>query len=619
MDMIFSTLTSNGSPTEGIKLNNAAGSLTANGGTLQNATNAVVNINGATQDVTLAGNISDGAGQVISITNTTGGTKDFNGTVTGSNGGSGARINLTGNSGVIRFDNDVIMNTATLPAVNATGGGTLHMGSDDNVLTTTTGTPLNVVNTTIGSSDLIFDSISSNGAANGIVLDNTGNAGNLNVTGNPSADTNDGGTIANTAGADATTTSCTKPGAGLPAGVGILLKDTNGVVLNDMVVNGSSNFGLLAHDVNGFVMDDTTFNGTHGNNENQDEGSAYFCDLLGTVDVTDSIIGGGYESSFKVQNTASALDLDVAGSTFSTSTSAVADDAFAADGFGTSLFNVDVANSTFTTARGDLLDYTLGNTATGDLQLTGSTFTNDHPSIGSGGGGITIGAGGGGSNVTWTYNVNNNDFSGARGSAVTVTTGLGAGSYTGTISSNEIGKTGVVESGSSGSGHGIMLTHQGTGTHKVSIINNIVKQYGDRGIDISAIDGSPVLRATIQGNTVNEPGDAVTNFAGVRIAAGALGTDNTTMCIDMGSIAAAALKNSVSNSHAGNSRDISIRSGGGPVAWTFPNNGVPFADFTAVQAYLAARNDGDGVPAVGAESKSLNATPTYSGTGTNCL
>jgi hypothetical protein len=176
----------------------------------------------------------------------------------------------------------------------------------------------------------------------------------------------------------------------------------------------------------------------------------------------------------------------------------------------------------------------------------------------------------------------------------------------------------MVESASYGSGHGIALTHQGTGTHKVQILNNTVRQYGDRGIDLNAVDGSPVLRATIQGNTVTEPGDAATNFAGVRIAAGALGTDNTTVCIDMGSLTPA-LKNSLSNSHAGNLRDISIRSGGGPVAWTFPNNGVPFANFAAVQTYLGLRNDGDGAPVVGPESMSLNATPTYNGTGTNCL
>ena len=43
-----------------------------------------------------------------------------------------------------------------------------------NTIDTTTGTALNVSNTTIGSSGLTFRSIAANGAPNGIVLNNTG-------------------------------------------------------------------------------------------------------------------------------------------------------------------------------------------------------------------------------------------------------------------------------------------------------------------------------------------------------------------------------------------------------------------------------------------------------------
>ena len=54
---------------------------------------------------------------------------------------------------------------------------------------TITGTALNVQNTTIGASDLNFRSISSNGAASGIVLDNTGAVNGLQVTGSGAATT----------------------------------------------------------------------------------------------------------------------------------------------------------------------------------------------------------------------------------------------------------------------------------------------------------------------------------------------------------------------------------------------------------------------------------------------
>ncbi|HYO60895.1 MAG TPA: cadherin domain-containing protein, partial [Actinomycetota bacterium] len=629
MDMVFSTFTSNGSPTEAIKLNNATGSFTANGGTLQNATNAVVHINNSVQDVTFAGNISDGAGQVISITETDGGTKDFNGTVTGATGGSGPRINLTNNAGsVIRFDNDVNLNTQTLAAVHATGGGTLHMGSDDNVLTTTTGTPLNVVNTTIGASDLVFDSISSSGAANAIVLDNTGNAGNLHVTGNPSADTNEGGTIANTAGPDATTNQCAKP-SGQPSGIGILLKDTNGVILNDMLINGSSNFGLLAHDVAGFTMDDSTFSGTHGTNEGQDEGSAMFCDLTGSAAISDSVIGGGYENSLRVVNGGGVLNgLTVSNSDFATSAGSFGDDAFHASSTGDATFNVTVNNgSAFTAAGGDLFQYSVAGTGDGDLVLNGSSFSNNYPTISSGGGGVTINPGGGGSNVDVTYQITNNTFRDSKGSGIALTTG-GPGTsgttgvYNGTVSGNTFGVNGVEDSAAANNSSAVRLLHTGNGTHTISVVNNFIYNYTNTGIRLIGNDGNPTVRATVTGNTINPAFGVAADgnvFAGIEWSVGTT-TSPATGCLDLGGVGA--LQNSVSGGDPANANDININPNGNTTlnlpGYVGPVNGS--GTEAAVRAYLTPRNSGDGAPVIEVrETGALGTTLQYTGTGTNCL
>ena len=610
MDMVFSTLTSNTSSTEAIKLNNAAGSLTANGGTLQNATNAVVSITGAAQDVTFAGNISDGTGQVISIANTTGGTKDFNGTVTGGNTDAGTRVNLTNNTGsVIRFDNDVSLITGAFPAVNATGGGTLHMGSDDNVLTTTTGTPLTVVNTTIGASDLIFDSISSNGAANGIVLDNTGNAGNLNVTGTGPAAS--GGTIASTTGADAATNQCAKP-AGQPGGIGMLLKDTNGVILNDMVVNGSSNFGLLGHDVNSLTIDDTVFSGTHGTNDGQDEGTVMLCDLTGSASVTDSTVGGGHENSFTVWNTGGTLNpLTVSDTNFATSTGSVADDAFHAVAFNSAVMNVTINNdSDFTTAGGDLLNYRLNNTSAGTLTLNGNDFTNNHPSIVSGGGGITVAAGGGGSNTNLDYTITDNDMRDALGNGLTITTGVGngAGDYDGSVTNNRIGVAGTANSGSA-QADGLAFNHEGSGTHTVSVTGNTIVQYANAfGIGIRPMGtvGSP-MRMTIQGNTISNPGEFGLAGIGVDIA-----STSTTLCLDIGGVGAAA--NSLSTSNGPFFDDINILTNHSSNTINLPGYVGGAKDASAVQTYLTARNAGNGVPTAFADT-----TGSFGNGGANCL
>ena len=80
------------------------------------------------------------------------------------------------------------LSTGADTAFNSTGntGMTLVVTdtvSTSNILATTTGTALNVANTTIGGEDLTFQSISANGAANGIVLNTTGALGGLTVTG----------------------------------------------------------------------------------------------------------------------------------------------------------------------------------------------------------------------------------------------------------------------------------------------------------------------------------------------------------------------------------------------------------------------------------------------------
>ena len=609
MDMVFSTVTSNGSPTEAIELDSAAGSFTANGGTLQNATNAVVDIDNAAQDFTFAGNISDGSGTVISITNTDGGTKDFNGTTTGSTGGAGPRINLVNNGpSIIRFDNDINLNTGTLPAFNATGGGTIHVTSDDNILTTSTGTPLIVTGTTIGAEDLIFESISSNGALNGIVLDNTGSTGNFVLTGNGTTD-GSGGSIVNSTASDAPTDSCGNPGSAF-AGASIYLRNTVAPEIRNMVVNGSSNFGLWGRSVSGgFTMANTDFTGTHGNNNGQDEDAVHLCELTGTANISNSSITGGFENGLRVTNSTGTLNLTSQTNTFATQPNNLADDAFLVRGTGNASVTTTVTGSTFTTAAGDLLNYSVTDTATGNLTVSGSTFTNNHTLISGGGGGITIGGGGG--NPNFTYSVQNNSFRGAKGNAITVTTGAGAGTYNGNISNNTIGVAGQAGTAST-EAHGIGINHLGTGFHTIAVRNNIIRNYRDMGIRFLINDGDSTMRATVESNDIAQPGPQA--FAGISVEPGGLSTDDVTMCLDLGGAGAEA--NKVSTGDPANFNDINLVPNGNTTVG-LPGYGGGPDDTAAVQTYLINRNSGDGVPTAFVAT-SFAGNSTYANT-TNCL
>ena len=165
------------SPSLSVNINNTGGAglittgntnaITINGGTI-GATNDPagigVDVNGGTPTSPSAQlSTKRPRDAVVEVTGRTGGTVDFNGAITSSSGGG---IDLTGNTGgTVRFDGGMNLSTGAAIALNSTAntGATLVVtdtASTSNILTTTTGTALNVANTTIGAEDLTFQSIS---------------------------------------------------------------------------------------------------------------------------------------------------------------------------------------------------------------------------------------------------------------------------------------------------------------------------------------------------------------------------------------------------------------------------------------------------------------------------
>jgi hypothetical protein len=99
--------------------------------------------------------------------------------------------------------------------------------------------------------------------------------------------------------------------------------------------------------------------------------------------------------------------------------------------------------------------------AGGDLVFTDNTLTNVHPSIATGGGGVTLTAG---ARAATTMNIDNNDFRDSHTAALTINksrdNAARAGSLTATVNNNDIGVAGVANSGSL-EGSGISTTHFG--------------------------------------------------------------------------------------------------------------------------------------------------------------
>jgi hypothetical protein len=208
-DLPLASLRSTNSTSTGVSLAGVSGTISAAAGSILTAGSTAFAINGGTANVSYGGTITDSFGPLVTVANTTGGSKTFSGKITDGDAGTGGGISLANNPGaIVNFLGGLVLSTGGNPAFTATGGGTVNVCDDNpcaagagplvNTLTTTTATALDVRNTTIGADGLAFRSISSNGAPSGVVLDDTGALAGLTVsgTGTPGS----GGTIQGSTG-----------------------------------------------------------------------------------------------------------------------------------------------------------------------------------------------------------------------------------------------------------------------------------------------------------------------------------------------------------------------------------------------------------------------------------
>jgi hypothetical protein len=213
--------------------------------TIANNTGNALDINAGNGTITIPFAITSSSAHSISIQNRAGGTITLPSAITDT--GTGILLN-TNTGATITFTGGLTITTGANPAFTATGGGTINATGSPNTLTTTTGTALNVTNTTIGASGLTFKSISAGTAAtgptNGIVLNNTGSSGGLTVTGNggnctPADQTCTGGTIQHT------------------GSHGLSLTSASNIALNRMSIHDTGDHGVFGNGVAGFTLRDS--------------------------------------------------------------------------------------------------------------------------------------------------------------------------------------------------------------------------------------------------------------------------------------------------------------------------------------------------------------------------
>jgi hypothetical protein len=629
LGITLATLNSSGG-TNNISLTNCTGSATLGTGALSNASGTAFNVSGGNATISYAGTItksttgrlidiqnrtannitlsgalsSTGTSTGINVSGNTGGTIEFSAAKT-INTGASAAVTLSSNTGAtINFTNGSLAITTTSGnGFAATGGGTVNVTGTVNSINSTTGIALNVSNTNIGASGLIFESISANGGANGIILSSTGTTAGLTVTGIANQ-WGSGGTIRNTTGAD-----------GAVSGNGIYLNNTRNISLSYMLFNDHQNNGIFGTAVRGFSIHRTRFTGNHGtsNSGTFDESVLRLADAGGAISITNSYFSGGAYNSISIQNTfgtapvISSLFAD--SDTLTTMQGSVADvrsTAFIVELMDGSLTTGTIQNCRATYWWGNAIHVLCQGTSSGTINILNNFCDNTNGAL-AGAGGIWVAGG------SLNYTINGNTVRHTNGTAISADR-VGPGALMdGTISNNNIGVSGDANSGSA-TGIGIFASHHGPNSTRVRIQNNILRQINgsaNGAITVNMGDnvgfgGSGNLAATITGNNIQESGTTVNNAQhGILVTVGATSGDTDIGCYDIGGPGALAniITNFNSGAPAASQNRIRVNHRFTTTA-RFPGyTGAQF-DNTALATYLLGRNTA---------SNSLNATSGVGG------
>ena len=518
----------------------------------------------------------------------------------------------------------VAISTGTAAGVVGSGGISGFTVSESSIVTTT-GTAVSLNNASIGAGGLTFSSISSNGATNGIILNNTGTTGGLTVTGTGGTCTNantigcTGGEIRSSSGSD--------DSSATPVGTGIVLNNTMAPSFTRMWIHDHSNYAIRGTNVASFTLANSVVNGTNGTNGATpfNDASVAFTNLTGSVAVGNSDIRGGFYDNFRVLNSSGSLDRITFSSVTFGLNGVSGNDSLLFESSGSATMKATVQNSTFLGAPGDLVNFIHNGTGPGDLVLSGNSFSNSHTAIATGGGGLTL-VNDGLSGAT-TMSITNNTFRDAVGPGVLIVKQTGASTQTGTFTGNTIGVSGVPNSGSA-EGSALKLQTVGQGTLSWTVTNNSIFGYNNFGVEVlaggSATLQSGAVNTTITGNTIAQPGNTAGTLTvsknGIHLNIGTVPGDTYQACAVIGG--AGALGNSIATAGLDaipptvGDVDFRLRQRQATTI-RLPGYAGAITDNAAVQAFVASNNAGNGASVALAS----NTAPTgggFTGAGVSC-
>jgi large repetitive protein len=535
IDLQLASLKSTNSAAAGVSLDTVTGAFSAgSGSSITNAVGTAFNVNAGMATISYDGTITNSAGRSVSITNKTSGSTTFNGAITD----TGAGIFLNGNTGsTIAFTKQLSLTTGANDAFTATGGGTVIATDTTSTITTTTGTALNVQNTTIGASGLKLASVSAgtaaSGPASGIVLNNTGTSGGLTVN---------GGTIQKTTSHGVSLISTLSPTFNA-----VTIKNTGGSGIKG---TGVTNFSFT----NGTI--DTTGSGTDESNIAFNTAVAGMeSNISGTLIITGSSLTSSVWHGVDVQNFSGTLDtVTIAANTItsptSTATSRGSGIRLQALGSATTAANVTKATisnnviSNFPSGAGILAQGGNSNasgpagmlgvagSASSIVSITGNQIQGQSPVSRMGTSAIIAAVSGKGQG---SFDISSNGtvanpLTNVAGTAI-LCGGNGNTTSTFTVSNNVIVANNTVASNGVGGGTGVTFGTSDTPDMTWTIANNSISATDGNGILTVARGGTGNLKVKIQNNTVAAPLSGVRQ--GIRVDAGNGSSVNDSVCLNI--------------------------------------------------------------------------------------
>jgi hypothetical protein len=475
--------------------------------------------------------------------------------------------NITTTSGEgINWNGVTSGSTVTFNNVNSTSGGAVDItssGATDvtfNDVTSTTGTAVKI---TTASGDFTFHGINANGATTGISVSSA--TGTFTVNGTGSTD-GSGGTVQNATkrGADfLSSNSITLKNMNFigngTAGTGVLdtrcadalnqsttsiatvqtlncqanvyLQSTTTVVLNNVKANQSKAIGIFGNNVTGLTL--TSVEAQQNGDELLEDG-VQLVNQHGTVTVTGGTFRDNASRSFEIQNNSGTPTLNITGGTFgntnnptgaTTPSTATAGDTIllATNGTNSASIMSVIKGATFSNIFGRALNSnTEGNTSQNvsfGQSGAGNGNTVSNVNYGTDINGTTSGS--------VTYSIVNNTFTNTSGAVtagsrtvINARKGFGAtGNWTGTVSDNTIGTSGVTDSGcDTVTCGGISLDNPATsGNYDMIVTNNTVYRVNGDGIFVANNAGGSstgTVRARIEGNNLLDPEDGTLGAGG---------------------------------------------------------------------------------------------------------